>query len=314
MLRVAVGVMVYNEAENLGPLLELLRVIRGPSLEVAAIVVVSSGSTDESVAIARRQAAVDVRVSVIEDRRRRGKATAINQFLSHLPDDVDVCVLSSGDVLPGEAAVERLAAPFAKPEVGMTGAHPVPTNSGTTPVDRMVRLQWDLLHRISLRTPKMGELIAFRANLPLLDPETAVDEAYIEAMVRGRGQQVVYVPAAEVFNHGPTTFRDFMRQRRRIWAGHCVLRKDTGYVVSTMRMANVVLPVLEYVRASPLQLPIVATAAAVELCARALGTIDARVLGRNPFIWERLPTTKRPAMVVKPTSGSHNDRDHEPDR
>ncbi len=289
--------MVYNEADNLGPLLELLSGSRGPSLLLSSIVVVSSGSTDGSVTIARTQAAIDSRISVIDDDERRGKATAINQFLAHVPEIVDVCVLCSGDVLPSEAALERLVAPFAEPTVGMTGAHPVPTNSGASAVDRMVRLQWELHHRISLRAPKMGELIAFRRDIPRLDPETAVDEAYIEALVRSRGQKVVYVPSAQVFNHGPTNLREFVGQRRRIWAGHCFLRRDTGYVVSTMRVTNLVRSTIDYVRSSPSEFPLVASAAAVEICARALGSIDAYVLGRNPFLWDRLPTTKRPVAA-----------------
>ena len=309
MLCVAVGVMVYNEEKNLGPLLDLLGRSQSPSLRLSAIVVVSSGSTDASVPIARARAAVDPRVHVIDDHERRGKATAINQFLAHVADEVDICVLSSGDVLPGEAALQRLVEPFADPSVGMTGAHPVPTNRGASAVDRMVRLQWELHHRISLRAPKMGELIAFRRDIPRLDPETAVDEAYIEAMVRGRGQDVVYVPGAEVFNHGPTNLREFVSQRRRIWAGHCFLRRDTGYVVSTMRTANVARSALDYVRASPRQLPLVATATAVELFARGFGAVDALVLGRNPFIWDALPSTKRPETpLVRSTRRAPTER------
>ncbi|MEI8258208.1 MAG: glycosyltransferase, partial [Deltaproteobacteria bacterium] len=115
MLRVAVGVMVYNEAANLGSLVETLLRPGAPALAVEALVVVSSGSTDASVPIAREVARTDARVHVIDDAERRGKATAINQFLGALGPGLDVAVLASGDVIPGEHALARLVMPFAEP-------------------------------------------------------------------------------------------------------------------------------------------------------------------------------------------------------
>lgn len=294
MLRVSVGVMVYNEGQNLGRLLETLRSARGPYLDIRSIVVVSSGSTDHSVPVALQHAAQDGRVHVIDDERRRGKATAINQFLDAMPADTEVCVLCGGDTLPSAEALDALVAPFQDPAVGLAGARPLPDNPHTGLVNRIVHFQWELHHEVSLDRPKMGELIAFRAGIPDLDPETAVDEAYIESVVRARGQRVVYVPGAVIHNWGPTHLVDFIQQRRRIWAGHYWLKHNTGHEVSTMKARGLLAPTLRLLARRPAQVPVAVAAAGAEIIARAMGTFDAVVRHSNPYIWERIETTKRP--------------------
>ncbi len=266
--------MVYNEAANLDSLLSALTTARTPSAVLEQIVVVSSGSTDASNAIADAWQQRDSRVVLVVESRRRGKAHAINIFLSELPDAIDVCVLVSGDVLPAPGALERLVAPFLDPTVGMTGGRPVPSNPETTLIDRVVRFQWALHHRVSESKPKLGELIAFRKTFARLDSATAVDEASLEAMFTAVGSRLVYIADAVVYNHGPSTLAHFILQRRRIWAGHLWLHERTGYEVSTYRLRRLALPGLREARARGVGFGTVAAAAGLEAVARLLGTWD----------------------------------------
>ncbi|MEZ4834803.1 MAG: glycosyltransferase family 2 protein [Caldilineaceae bacterium] len=59
-----------------------------------------------------------------------------------------------------------------------------------------------------------------------------MDEAFVEAIVVERGMQVRYAPDAVVYNTGPTTISDFVKQRRRNHAGHLYLKHKYGYAVS----------------------------------------------------------------------------------
>lgn len=290
--RVAVGVMVYNEARNLERLMDAVRASAGPHLDVRQIIVVSSGSTDHSVPIARRHEAEDARVHVIDDVERRGKATAINQFLDALEPSVEVCVMLGGDVLPAPDTLDHLVAVFDDPSVGVAGAHPVPTNASESLISRVVQFQWALHDFIARARPKMGELIAFRADVPHLEPTTAVDEAWLESVVIGRGQRLAYAPDAVVYNKGPEHLADLVAQRRRIYSGHFILEQKTGYRVSTMAVRDLVRPALRYLAGHPQELPVAAAAAAVELYARALGVWDVVVKKRNPTVWKRIESTK----------------------
>ncbi|MCA9605834.1 MAG: glycosyltransferase [Myxococcales bacterium] len=292
-IRVAIGVTVYNEERNLDALLGRLAEASERVAEVRQIVVVSSGSTDATVDIARRWAAKDARVEVIIDTERRGKATAINQLLGALRDDVEICVQVGGDLLPELDAIDALAAAFRDPRVGMAGAHPVPANPRTGWIPRVVHLQWELHHRISSRHPKMGEMVAFRANVPPLDPRTAVDEAWLETVAVGRGQELRYVPDAVVHNLGPTTAAELVAQRRRIFCGHLWLRRTRAYEVSTFRARSLLGAAGRHLVERPADAPALALAAALELGARALGTFDF-LRGRQPTVWRAIDGTKGP--------------------
>jgi biofilm PGA synthesis N-glycosyltransferase PgaC len=283
--------MVYNEARNLDGLLGAL--LTSLDVDLRQVVVVSSGSTDRSVQIALEWSRQDPRIQVVVDPQRLGKATAINQFLSVLREGTEVCVLSGGDLLPEPYTLSRLVAAFDSEDVGMAGAHPVPRNGDRTIVERAVRVQWDLHHAICMQQPKMGELVAFRADVRRLDPETVVDEAWLEAHWRDRGKRLAYVPDALVYNVGPRTVTDFFRQRRRIFCGHLHLKRESGYEVSTYRPTAIAAAAAKLVRQQPRRLPETMLAAFVEGAARLVGGWDV-ARGHKPVVWDVIRSTKEP--------------------
>src|SRR5262249_46052543 len=228
----AIGIMAYNEAASIGPLLGALVSQRTARVSLSEIVVVASGCTDGTEAIAREWARRDGRIHLVRQENREGKALAINWFLSHARRKI--LVVCSADLLPASDAIEQLVAPFADPEVGMSTARPVPLNKPDTLMGFAAQMLWGLHHQINLTSFKAGELIAFRKIFERIPNGTPVDEASIEPMIRGQGYKVRYVPTAIVYNKGPETMSDFLRQRRRIYAGHLKLRDAAGYKVSTM--------------------------------------------------------------------------------
>lgn len=300
-LPTAIGITVYNEEQNLDALLAIVTSERGPHADVRQIVVVSSGSTDRTVAIARAWAARDARVEVAIDEERRGKATAVNQFLERLRPEIRVCVLSGGDMRPRTGCFDALVAPFADPSVGMTGAHPVPTNPSAAWVDKIVHLQWALHHQLALRAPKMGELVAFRPDVPPLDPETVVDEAWLETVAIGRGQRLVYVPDAVVWNRGPSRLRELLDQRRRVFCGHLWLHGTRQYDVSSFYPDRIARAALDHLRARPADAPAMMVAGLAELAGRTLGTID-YLRGEKPFVWQSIESSKEAISEPSPES------------
>ena len=100
MTVVSIGVMAYNEESNVGRLLEHLSGASAPDAEIAEIIVVSSGSTDGTDGIVEEWEKKDPRVRLIREEERRGKASAINLFLSEARGDI--LILESADTLPDE--------------------------------------------------------------------------------------------------------------------------------------------------------------------------------------------------------------------
>ena len=182
MLECSIGISAYNEAPNIGRLLERLLAQELESVRIAAIVVVASGCTDDTEAIVERWMARDDRIRLLTQATREGKASAINLFLTHA--HTPLIVLCSGDLLPAVNTIEALVGPFADETVGMTSSRPVPINEKDNFMGFAAHLMWDLHHEMNLRHFKAGELIAFRKLFDELPPGTVTDEASIEPIIR----------------------------------------------------------------------------------------------------------------------------------
>lgn len=238
-LRCSVCITAYNEEANIGRLLEAMTDQHLHEVEISEIVVVASACTDRTVPIVREWMEKDGRIKLIEQARREGKTSAVNAFLRVAQEDI--CVLESGDTLPHESAVEHLVRMFFDPSVGMTGAHKIPVNTPDHLAGVFTYLRLQMEHELCLEIPRLGEMIAFRKVFDQIPADVAMDEAFVEAIIVQRGMQVRYAPDAMVYNTGPTTIGDFVRQRRRNHAGHLYLKQKYGYKVSSLRKRKVAL-------------------------------------------------------------------------
>jgi hypothetical protein len=155
-----------------------------------------------------------------------------------------------------------------------------------------VHLQWRLHDRVARQTPKLGEIVAFRNVVPSIPLDTAVDEISIQALISQLGYQLVYEPEAIVYNRGPATVGDFLRQRRRIYAGHLRIRDQQAYCASTMS-GRVVARAMSGSAAftTPRAAVFSIGTVGLELTARALGRYDV-MRGRSQHVWEISGTTK----------------------
>src|SRR5207249_1924155 len=206
---IAIGVMAHNEERNIGRLLERLCAMELPEAREIRIVVVASGCTDGTVPIAERVAQTDTRISVVVDSERRGKAVAINQFIT-AASAADILVMESADTIPEPSAIPAMVARFSDPKVGMVGAHPVPQDDERTFIGYASQLLWRLHHAVASVSPKQGELVAWRNVVPALPDYAVTDEAYIESAVTKQGFSLAYAPEAIVHNHGPADVQSFL--------------------------------------------------------------------------------------------------------
>ena len=289
MIRCTIGVFAHNEAHNVSGALHALLMQRPQNAEIVEIVVVASGCTDGTVELAEEVASAFPIVSVDVERQRTGKASAIRRLMSIARGDV--IVLVGADTLPDPMAIEHLLEPFADPHVGMTGARVVPLNAPTTWLGFTVQMLWHAHHRLALRSPKLGELVAFRNVIDDFPEDTSTDEPALEALIAKRGYRLVYTPKAVVYNRGPQTVREFMTQRRRICAGQVRIALRFGYLTSSMRVRHLVPLALEAIKNYPSFLAWTLGAMGLELGARLLGAFDA-VRGSETIVWRTAASTK----------------------
>jgi len=290
-LSISVGVPAYNEQNNILNLLTALLNQKTNKIKIEEIIVVSSGSTDKTDLIVEELSQKEPRIKFIRQTKREGKASAINEFLKVACNDI--LVLESADTIPDEGTIEQLSSPFADSSIGMAGAHPVPTNDENSFMGYTSHLLWALHDKLALRSPKCGELVAFRRVFESIPKDTAVDEAWIEHEVEKRNYRTIYVPDAQVHNKGPETIGDFLKQRRRITCGHLDLRKKTKFQVSTASVSSILFTLVEVLPTRrPKQLFFFVGAFALEGLSRFLGTYDYYKKKNKHSIWEISTSTK----------------------
>ena len=296
-LSVSVGVCAYNEEPNISNLLRALQSQKTKRISLDQVIVVSSGSIDKTDEIVELFQKNDSRIVLVREPERRGKASAVSLFLERARGDI--CVLESADTIPLENTIEELCLPFFDETVGMVGGHPVPVDDPSTFIGFAVHLVWQLHHKVSLTTPKLGEIVAFRNMRELMrnagsssEAFAAADETFIEAMVQARGYTVKYAPEACIRNKGPETLGDFVEQRKRNHLSHLNVKRMTGYTASTMKSLRLARIALSCIRFSLRAFVWTVGAIALELWARLLASYDFYIRKKSPHIWHPITATK----------------------
>ncbi len=290
-IRCSVGITAYNEEANIGQILQAMLDQKLYQAEIAEIIVVASGCTDRTEEIVREYMARDERIRLLVQPCREGKTSAVNLFLQHAREDI--CVLESGDTLPREDSIENLVRHFEDPNVGMTGAQKVPVNTPDHVIGYLSHLRLKMEHQLCLEVPRTGELIAFRKVFDRIPPDVAMDEAFVEALIIKRGMRVFYAPDAVVFNMGPETLGDFVRQRRRNYAGHLYLKDKYGYKVSSLDTGLVLRLALGEMWGAIRLIYMLVALGSIELVSRLLGAYDYYIRKEKHVVWDMAWTTKK---------------------
>lgn len=286
---ISIGIMCHNEGKNIDRILNTI-VSQTCYKRVKEVIIVSSGSTDATNKILEKWMAKNKIIHVIIERKRKGKAKAVNIFLSKSKSPL--IVLLSADLILRNETIECMLKHFDDKNVGIVGSHPVPINQKNTFIGFAVHMLWDLHHKISLQTPKMGELIVFRKVFKKIPSESSVDEVNIESLVINQGYKAVYEPQAIIFNKGPETISEFIRLRRRIYSGHMLTKKKYGYTVSTLNDWKVLFIIIKGLASSRFNYAYLFGTIILEIVSRMLGTLDYRFNFKDHSIWDVISTSK----------------------
>jgi len=293
-LSVSICIPAYNESKNIKRILNALHWQITNKIIINKIVVVSSGSTDDTNEIVQECCDKYPNIYLIREPTRNGKASAINEFLKVVDDEV--VVIESADTIPDMDTIEKLCEPFLKDEkIGMTGGAPIPVNDSNTFLGYVIHAWW-WFHR---NIPRFGEIIAYRNILQDISPTTAVDEAYTQAKLIQQGYKIAHIDEAIVRNKGPETIKDLIKQRRRIFNGHARLYAEEKVKINNMTKSSIKLLLFKYEIHNFKHLFWFLGGIAIEIYARFLGAYDMKYKKINPFVWDTATTTKNLTQEIK---------------
>jgi len=289
-IRCSLGIIAHNDEQNIASLLQAMLDQHLQQVEITEIIGIASGCTDDTIPIIEDYQRRDSRIKLLVQPCREGKTSAVNLFLQEAKEDI--CVQQSADTLPHEDAVEHLVRMFADPEIGMTGAHKLPVDTPDHMAQVFTHLRLRMEHQLCMDIPRLGEMIAYRKVFDRIPADVAMDEAFVEALVIQRGLQVKYAPDAIVYNTGPTTVSDWVKQRRRNHAGHLHLKHKYGYAVSSIQNSRVIRVAFNEVWGVTRLLGVLAMLAILEGWSRLLGWYDFAIKKERHMVWDMAYTQK----------------------
>jgi len=287
---VSIGIFVYNEEKNISNILNALLNQKLRNINILEIIIVSSGSTDKTDSIVKDFSKKNKKIKLLTQKGRKGKASAINLFLKNAKSNI--VSIESGDTIPEQTCIEELCKPFLFDEnLGMTGARSIPTNDKNTFLGYIIHYWW----WISNELPRYGEMIAFRKKIVnKISNKTAVDEAYIEAMITRKGYGKKQISKAIVYNHGSETLKDLIKQRKRVYIGHKLLQKEKNYSVQSFYFLRILKLTIKYIfkEKSLKGFFYLFFGALIEVYSRSSGFFDLKLRNKNPYIWDISESTK----------------------
>jgi len=293
MIKCSIGVCVYNEEKNIGKFLESLLSQKLGRVKIDEVLIIISGSTDNTYKIVKKYTLKESKIKIIRQKRREGKASAVNLFVGKAENEV--LVLLGGDIILDLNTIENLVSKFKDSEVGMTGVRPIALNDiNDGLIGYAAHLLWGLHHKISLTHPKMGEVVAFRRIFRRIPVLSSVDEANIEPLIRGQGYKIVYVPEAKIYNKAAKTIFDYIKQRKRIYSGHLAVKYEQSYEVATLDIFSILKALFFFLRENPRLRYIFYTPFVIllEAYCRFLGWWDYRIAKKRHTVWEFVKSTK----------------------
>lgn len=289
---VTIGICAYNEVMNIEGAIRSAFDQKLHGFSLSEVVVVSSGSTDGTDDVVLRLMNEYPDLRLIPQAVREGKNSAVNCFLDNKDTDI-VVILNADNTFGNSGSLQKLLEPFSDPTVGIVGGRPIPTNDRSDIAGFASHTLWIMHHNISLVKPKIGELVAFRDIGTRLSLDSQSDEDLMKMKLEEAGYRSAYAPEALVFNRGPETIHDFIKQRTRVNIGECYVKKNHDYDIPTWDVRLLFVAFMDSMKDlgfHPLKIIITAI---LEIYSRAMAKSHIRHDKGDMSIWDPVKSTKK---------------------
>ncbi|HLD07286.1 MAG TPA: glycosyltransferase [Candidatus Nanoarchaeia archaeon] len=283
---ISIIITAFREANTIGRAMAAFTSQRLPAYELLVV------APDEETAAVVRQYA-NKRIRYIKD-QGKGKPTALNLTLRQAKGDI--LILSDGDVTIGKGAVAALLKPFTDSRVGAVSSRPISINDKGTMLGYWSHLLTDAgAHWRRMRgnfVECSGYLYAIRNVIREVPEDALADDAYISHLIAEQGYTIAYAPAAKVYVKYPSTFSDWLLQKRRSAGGTLQIRRRFGKGMRGFRKeSRGIFSALSYAR-NVRECGYTIMLIFARICLWLLIQHDQRIARKGFSIWKRVESTK----------------------
>ena len=192
------------------------------------IIVVESGSIDNTSQIVKdiinnRKNGTKTGIKLLQEKRRKGKASAINFGKRYAKGDI--ILITDANSIYDKKVLKELIPHFENPKVGAVGGRYVITNPDKT-LTSSESFYRDLEHIMRLGESIIesayslfGTISAFRSKLVEADTTMLAEDLDMTIQVKREGYRVEYEPKAIAYENATATHRDQIIQNKRILIG-----------------------------------------------------------------------------------------------
>lgn len=230
-MKVSFLIPAHNEGDMIAEKIRNTLTLRNSGQHEIEVLVISDGSTDETVAQARQ--ILDPRLRVIETPGRTGKLKALNQALEQLSGDV--VVFSDANALLAAGSLDAITVHFGDPTVGGVCGQITIDSKGRGAVAQADALFWrydqwlkkvesDLGGVVSAQ----GSIYAMRRHLTGPVPQGFADDFLMSVRGVEQGYRLAFAPEAQTVERVTERVGDEMGRRVRStemgWRGLMAMR------------------------------------------------------------------------------------------
>ncbi|MEK7555767.1 MAG: glycosyltransferase [Patescibacteria group bacterium] len=237
-LKVSIGIPAYNEAGNIAVLLASILKQDSPNFTLQEIIIVSDGSTDETVAKVRT--VNDPRIKIWEYKERIGKSQHLNTIFRKAKGDI-IVLFDADVVLTHKNVIAKLITPLLNnTKVGLVGGNPQPTTAKTF-IEKGVNATFRAYSplRTILKNGNNafgcdGRILALSkvfADAVTVPGDMIANDAFLYFSCITKGFLFRHVSGAQVWFTSPKNIKDQVKQNKRFIASHYRLERIFGPVV-----------------------------------------------------------------------------------
>ncbi|AZQ65296.1 glycosyltransferase family 2 protein [Flammeovirga pectinis] len=218
--KITVLIPCFNEATILAEKIENTYNVTYPK-EKITVIVVADGSTDNSEKIVANYP----NVQFLHEKRRAGKAAAINRAIQKVTTPITIC--TDANTLLNKDAFIELTERFSDKKTGCVCGEKRILKDADDLTSASEGMYWKYESKLKEWDASLssvmggaGELIAFRTALyPQIPENVILDDFYITMKILMSGYKVDYAPNAYALEDGSFNIKEEMKRKVRIAAG-----------------------------------------------------------------------------------------------